>query len=59
VNPFRWIDLAVNHPGWKGIACRVPLCSAMVAAILVFFVNSLPFIVRASTSMFGIVLCMG
>jgi len=31
----------------------------MVAAILVFFVNSVPFIVRASTSMFGIVLCMG
>ena len=33
MNPFRWIDHAVNHPGWKGIACRVPLCLAMVAAV--------------------------
>lgn len=33
MNPIRWVDHAVEHPGWKGIAVRVPICLAMVAVV--------------------------
>ena len=33
MNPFAWIERGVHHPGWMGIAFRVPLCLAMVAAV--------------------------
>jgi hypothetical protein len=33
MNPFAWIERGVRDPGWMGIAFRVPLCLAMVAAV--------------------------
>ncbi|MCP1174325.1 hypothetical protein [Ralstonia chuxiongensis] len=53
------MEIVVRRSIWA--STKLFMASVAMAAmfILVFFVNSLPFIVRASACVFGIVLCIG